>query len=499
MLRLLGSPKILCDGVTRRDFMHVGGLGALGLGLSDFLRLKEAQAAPERPSAGFGKAKSCILLFPFGSPAQHETFDPKPAAPREIQGIMGAIDTSVPGLQIGEGLPKIARVMDRVTLIRSMTHPYPVHGVAYAITGIANYTPDIEVSPRDPRHWPFIGSVVDYLAEKESADKAPAMPRNIGLPWLLGSKTNFPPYSGPYGAFLGPAYDPVWTDFEGKGTTLSPPNHERQKHRFHDPFLGITPEGRFSMKSAALGDDMPAERMLSRRTLLDQFDRRRREADEQTERRPYDKFREMAFSLLTSSRLRTALEVSSEPAALREAYGMTLFGQGCLAARRLVEVGSKFVSVFWDLYGEFSNGAWDTHQYHYPRLEHLLPGLDSAYSALIADLDARGMLDDTLVILMSEHGRTPKLQEDRPGSGRQHWSRVYSAALAGGGVPRGKVVGSSDRLGGDVLDTPVSPKDILATTYHLLGIDPHGTVRDLQGRPMPIAGHDALVRPELIA
>jgi len=489
----------LCDGITRRDFMQIGGLGTLGIGLADFFAAQEAQAAVAGQAAGFGKAKSCILLFPFGSPAQQETFDPKPDAPVEIQGTTKAIDTSVPGVQIAEGLPKIARIMDRVTLVRSMTHPYPVHGVAYAITGIANYTPDIELSPRDPRHWPFIGSVVDYLEEQRVRDHAPAMPRNIGLPWLLGSKTNLAPYSGPYGAFLGPSYDPVWTSFEGRGTTLSPLNHETQKRQFYDPFLGITPEGRFSMKSAILGEDMSSERMNSRRTLLEQFDRRRLAIDAQVERQPYDKFREMAFSLLTSSKLRTALEVAREPQALREAYGMTLFGQGCLAARRLIEAGGKFVTVFWDLYGEFSNGAWDTHQYHYPRLKHLLPGLDAAYSALIADLDARGMLDDTLVILMSEHGRTPNLQEDRPGSGRQHWSRAYSAALAGGGVPRGKVVGRSDRLGGDVLETPVSPKDILATTYHLLGINPHGTVRDLQGRPMPIAGHEALVRPELIA
>ena len=499
MLRVLGSRKTLCDGISRRDLLSIGSLSMLGLNLADFLRVGEAQAASASSMGkSFGKAKACILLFPFGSPAQHETFDPKPLAPVEIQGTHKAISTSVPGVEIAEGLPKIAKVMDRVTLVRSMTHPYPVHGVAYAITGIAKYTPDIEQTPRDARHWPFIGSVVDYLAAHGSAAPLPSMPGNIAMPWLLGSKTNLAPYSGPYAAFLGPSYDPVWTDFSGPATTLSPRNHPNQKRQFYDPFLGITPAGRFGMSAATLPDDMPAARVHGRRALLEQFDRTRAAVDTELTQRPYDKFREMAFSLLTSDKLRSALDVAREPAQLREAYGMTLFGQACLAARRLVEAGSKFVTVFWDLFGEFSNGAWDTHQYHYQRLRYLLPGLDAAYSALITDLDRRGMLDDTLVILMSEHGRTPKLDESL-GGGRQHWSRAYSAALAGGGVKRGHVVGSTDRLGGDVRDTPVSPKDILATTYHLLGIDPHGTVPNLEGRPMPIAGSDANVRTELIA
>src|SRR5260370_23009012 len=186
MIRLLGSRKMLCDGLTRRDLLHVGGLGALGLGLADLLRLQQAQAA-DKALHSFGKAKACILLFPYGSPPQHETFDPKPDAPPEIRGEMKSIATSVPGLRVCEYLPRIARLMDRVTVVRSTTHPYPQHGVAYAVSGIPTYTPELETRPRDTRHWPFIGSVVDYLEEKRTGKVAPAVPRNIPLPWLLHS------------------------------------------------------------------------------------------------------------------------------------------------------------------------------------------------------------------------------------------------------------------------------------------------------------------------
>jgi hypothetical protein len=498
MLRILGSPKTLCDGLTRRDFLHVGALGAFSFGLGDLFRLQEAQAsAPSTRS--FGKAKACILLFPYGSPPQHETFDPKPDAPAEVQGEMKAIATSVTGLKICDHLPRIARVMDRVTVVRSMTHPYPLHGVAYAVSGIPTYTPALETLPRDGRHWPFIGSVVDYLEERRTR-KIPVVPRNVGLPWLLNSKTDLNVSAGPYAAFLGQGYDPIWADFDGKGTRLAPPYSEGQKQRFQDPFAALNPESRFRLSPAGqLASDLSIERVNLRRSLLHQFDRARMRLDLQANTRAFDKYRQMAFSMVTSSKMRDALDIGRESLKLRECYGLTLFGQACLAARRLVEAGSKFVTVFWDGYGQFAGCAWDTHAYHYPRLkEYLLPGFDLAYPALLRDLEERGLLDETLVIWMSEHGRTPRIDSKPRGAGRHHWSRAYSAVLAGGGVPKGKVVGSTDRRGGDVRDTPVSPKDILATTFHLLGIDPHTTVPDLQGRPMPIAGEGRL-RRELLA
>jgi uncharacterized protein DUF1501 len=492
MLRILGSAKKLCDGLTRRDFLHVGGV--LGLGLHDFFRLRATAAAPPM-GRSFGRAKACILLFPYGSPPQHETFDPKPEAPAEVRGEMGSIPTRLAGVRIGEGLPRIASVMDRVTVVRSMTHPYPLHCVAYVVSGIPTYSTDLEARARDARHWPFVGSIVDYLEERRTRHAAPAVPRNIALPWMLNSRTDLLVNAGPFAAFLGQGYDPVWTDFDGPGTRLAPKYTESQPRKFLDPFAGTTPAGRFHLSSGA---EPAGERIHLRRALLEQFDRARigLETDERT--RAHDRYRQMAFTLLTSGHTRRALDIGREPVRVRERYGWTLFGQACLAARRLVEAGCKFVTVFWDGFGQFANCAWDTHAYHFERLrEYLLPGFDLAYSALIEDLQTRGLLDETLVLWMSEHGRTPQIDSRAAGAGRHHWSRAYSIALAGGGVARGSVVGKTDRLGGDVCETPVSPKDILATTFHLLGIDPHTTVPDLQGRPTPIAGNGE-VRAELL-
>src|SRR5262245_24757125 len=238
MIRLFGSRKTLCDGLTRRDFLHVGGLGAFGLGLDAAFRLQEAQAAAATTSRAFGKAKACILLFPYGSPPQHETFDPKPNAPREIQGELKDIATSVPGLRICEMLPRIAPLMDRVTVVRSVTHPYPVHGVAYAVSGIPTYTPDLETRPRDSRHWPFIGSIVDYLEAKRGGPVA-KVPRNVALPWVLNSKTDILVNAGPYAAFLGQAHDPVWCDFDGPGIRYVPFISDPKK-LFLDPYGGTT-------------------------------------------------------------------------------------------------------------------------------------------------------------------------------------------------------------------------------------------------------------------
>jgi hypothetical protein len=490
MIRLTGTTRRLCDGLSRRDFLQIGGLGALGANVSDLFA---------SPSAQIPKAKACILLFLYGSPPQHETFDPKPDAPREIQGEMKSILTALPGVRFCEGLPRIAQIANELTVVRSMKHPYPEHGVAYAVSGIPTYDPTLEDKPRDSRHWPFIGSIIDYLLAK-SDPRSTGVPRNIALPWMVNSKTDLLVNAGPFAAFLGQAYDPVWTNYTGKGTRIVPHYTDGQKKDFYDPFGGCTPDGRFQLSEAARPPaDVAGTRLDGRISLLDQFDRARREIDRQSTKTPFDSQRERAYSLVTSETIHTALDIDRESIAVRESYGMTLFGQGCLAARRLIEAGSKFVSVFWDGYGQFGNCGWDTHNNHYPRLkEYLLPGFDVAYSGLIHDLKSRGLLDETLVLCISEHGRTPQIDSKPNGAGRHHWSRAYSAVFAGGGMAKGKVVGASDKIGGDVKDCPVSPKDILATAYHLLGFDPHATVPDLQGKPMPIAG-DGQLRGEMLA
>jgi hypothetical protein len=497
MLPIFGSNKVLCDGLSRRDLLHIGGLGTFGLALADLFRLQELQAAPREPSLGFGKAKACILLFLFGSPPQHEGFDPKPGAPAEIQGELTAIRTSVPGVHIGEGLPRIAKVIDRVTLVRSLRHPYPLHGVPYALTGEPTVVATDETK-RDATRWPFIGSVVDYVEDRRAGGRAARIPRNIALPFPLYAKVNYPLLAGPYGGFLGARYDPVWTSFEEKGTHFVPHNEGAtgDSPKYYDPFGGIRPGARIGLGGIEeLPDGGVGDQFELRRSLLQQFDGARRWVDADERVRAYSAQQGKAWSLLTSNKVRQALDVQREPPALRERYGMTLFGQAALAARRLVEAGSKFVTVFWDAYGHFGN-AWDTHTWHFARLkQYLLPGLDETYSALILDLEARGLLDETLVICISEHGRTPKLNKQK-GGGRDHWSRAYSAVFAGGGVARGKVVGRTDAFAADVLDTPVSPKDVLATAFHLLGIDPHTTVTDRLNRPVPITG-SGVVRHEL--
>ncbi len=496
MLRILGSPKRLCDGLTRRDMLWAGGLGLLGLGNAPLL-----DAAPRHAPTGeksFGKAKACILLYLSGAASQLELCDLKPEAPLEVRGEFRPITSSLPGLQVCEHLPNMARVMDRVTVVRSMTHAYPIHGVAYALTGIPQVEPVMELNPRDPRHWPFIGSVVDYLGQhRRPAGKT--VPDNIALPWPFSSQRDGEvPRAGPYAGFLGGAHNPIWTNFHGTATRTVVKTLQNEKREVADPYLGITPESRFAIGAASEPTAaITLDRLDRRRRLVDQVDQARRDLDATAAGQSVHRYQELAYGLLQSPHMKRALDLGQEPDRLRRTYGMTVFGQAALTARRLVEAGSRLVSVFWDEYGLAGSG-WDTHWDHYPRMkDELLPGLDRAFSGLVADLDQRGMLDDTLVLCLTEHGRTPKLSSAR-GGGRDHWSQAYSALFAGGGVARGRVVGRTDRQGGTVVDRPVSPKDVLTTVYHLLGIDPHTELRDRTNRPLPLVGGGSVVS-ELLA
>lgn len=495
MLQIDGSEKRLCNGITRRDLLHVGGIGALGLGLGNATSAIAASGSGHRPS----KAKACIFVFLFGSPPQHETFDPKPLAAAEIQGEMKAIETAVPGLLIGEGLPQIARMADRLTVVRSMTHEYPIHCCAYVMTGMPTYSIPLETNPRSPEHWPYLGSVVDYLDGRRTGQRSPSLPRNIGLPWRFCSKGSSPDQAGPYAAFLGNGYDPFWMDFPGKGTVVVPKLADGQTEQVRDPHAGIEAAARFQLSQGCqLPDDLSSQRFDARVHLLQQFDASRTMMDHAAELGNYNDHQQRAMSLIGSNRIREAIDVGRESAAMRERYGMNLFGQSCLAARRLVEAGARFVSVFWDPFGPHGASVWDTHSNHFPRLKnYLLPVFDQSYSALITDLEDHGLLDETLVLCTSEHGRTPQIDSNPVGGARHHWSRAYSSVFAGGGMARGKVVGQTDAIAGDVVETPISPKDMQATTYHLLGYEESTTIPDHQGRPHPIAG-DGRVRPELL-
>jgi len=510
MIRVLGGPKRLCDGLTRRDLLQVGSLGLLGLSLPAWQAGAVANAAessePRLPR--FGQAKACILLFMYGSPSQLETFDPKPDAPQEIRGEFGCIPSSVSGLNVCDRLPRLAQFMDKVTVLRSVSHPYPIHGVAFATTGNPRIDIPMELSPRDPNHWPFIGSVVDYidghrLAGQNRLRNAPfapvaALPRNVVLPWAFSSqRVGEVPRAGPYGGFLGQAYDPVSTEFVGKGTRKARKTLLEKTWEDVEPYRGVTPDSHFQLGSVTdLGRDLTFDRLDRRRSLLEQIEQARRAADSVMASSGIDRQRAMAYNLLGSRNLREAFDLAREPDETRSLYGMTLFGQASLTARRLVEAGGRFITVFWDEFGLAGTG-WDTHWDHFPRMkDELLPGLDQTLSGLLVDLDRRGLLDETLVVLLSEHGRTPKLASVQ-GGGRDHWSRCYSVVMAGGGVARGRVVGRSDKIASDPIERTISPKDILATMYHLLGIDPGTMLTDNLGRPMPLVRDAEVIREVL--
>jgi hypothetical protein len=476
MLRFREINDRSSDVLSRRDLLQLSGLGACSLALHNFGGAKQAHAKSADFGPKFGQAKSCILIYKYGSPPQHETFDPKPEAPVEIQGEMQAIPTSVQGINICEHLPKIAQIADRLTIVRSLTHPYPLHGTVYATTGIPEVDTKIEADPRNKRQWPFIGSLVDYFEDMRTGGALPEMPRNVALPFIMGSKTEFPPLAGPYGAMLGMRYDPICTNFDSEGTALSP--EVRPGKVFKDPLFGIKPTDQLRLLSAG-APDLAASQIDLRRTLLEQINLARGDLEGHERIRTYRQQQQLAFSLLTSGKMQDALDYTREPVSVRDAYGMTLFGQSCLAARRLVEAGTKFVTVFWDAFG-LNAGSWDTHHNHFGRLKQfLLP---------VFDQEQRGLLDETLVLVISEHGRTPEIDSKPRGAGRNHWSRAYSQVYAGGGMGRGNLVGRTDKQAGDVEETPISPKDVLATAFYLLGIDPESTFPDPEGRPLPITG-----------
>ncbi|HVW02199.1 MAG TPA: DUF1501 domain-containing protein [Planctomycetaceae bacterium] len=484
MLKVLGSAKRLCDGIDRREMLRAGSLGLFSAGLASLnSRIIQAGEAADDPT--FGKAKRVILLYLYGAAAQHELYDLKPEAPAEIAGKFRPIETVAPGIRICEHLPHLAKVADRCTFIRSMTHPYNIHSAAYTLSGVEKVDIPMELGPYDPRHWPFFGSVVDYLAQQRAPEALPpAVPRNIALPFQFSSRSPQFTRGGPYGGFLGRAYNPIWTEFEGDASRVIQRWRGDADQDVHEYYAGIHPTGRFTLsKAAQLPAEVTLDRLNSRRSLAEQLDRERRSLDASPSVRSLDRFQEMAYSLITSTEIRNALDLTREPKELRERYGMTLFGQATLAGRRLLEAGATVVSVFWDEITT-ANSAWDTHFNHFERLEReLLPGLDRALSSLIVDLEDRGMLDDTLILCLTEHGRTPRLSNTPRGAGREHWSDVYCNLVAGGGIARGKVIGSSDAHGAFVKDDPISPKDILCTTYHLLGIDPNSTIPDRLGRP----------------
>jgi hypothetical protein len=438
----------LCEGMTRRRWLCVGGLGAAGLLLPDLLRGR----ARARPASGtFGRARSCILCFLFGAPAHQDIWDLKPDAPAEIRGEFKPIASRVPGIRLGEHIPLVARQAHRFALLRAVQHPDNTHTVAmhYMLTGRRHAQPN--TNPRNqPGDFPCFGAVVQHLRPPRSG-----LPSGISLnaPANQVSASNhiFP---GFFAGILGHRYDPLFV-----AQDPSAPD-------FH-PF--------------PVADGSAAERLTRRRGLLAEVDGRRRRIDAVVRPGGFDAYQEQAFSLVTSSSARRAFELSREPPALRQRYGRSPFGQGLLLARRLVEAGVGLVTVNWARDDAF----WDTHKDNFKDLKtKLLPPFDRGFSALLEDLDERGLLDETLVVCLGEFGRSPQINA---AAGREHWAACNSVVFAGAGVRGGQVHGASDRHAAYPVTPPIAPDDLAATIYHALGIDPQTEIRDPLGRPLRLA------------
>lgn len=462
MLSILGGQTKLCDGINRREVMRVGALSLFsGMTLPNLLRAAESGGGTRR-----GKAKSAIVFNLLGGPSQMDMFDMKPNAPVEIRGEFQPIATSLPGLSICEHLPRTAGWMDRATIVRTVTHNYNAHNPLAMLTGFAEGSfAQTFAERKDP---PDIGAVCQYLGMGPAdVPGAVCMPCYPG--W--GEKIRRP---GPYGGYLGSQYDPLFS--------LCDPKFDRApKVSYYDP---VRPIGEPQMPSLGELPEMSASRLDRRRSVLGQLDVAFEAANSSRSMERLDRFQQRAFSMLCSSKTRDAFDLSSETPETRERYGRNLSGSSLLVARRLVEAGVTFVSVHAEIFGTMGH-SYDMHENNFGMLKNEnLPILDMAYPALIQDLEDRGLLDSTLVVVMGEMGRSPKINAK---AGRDHWPQCGFSLLTGGGVKQGYVFGSTDKHAAYPATHPVSPGDVVATIYHLLGIDPHLTVPDLSGRPIAIA------------
>jgi hypothetical protein len=467
MITLLGSPRLSCDGLTRRETLRAGALSLLGgfFNLPSLLALEQTRRLR-------GRARSVLLLYLQGGPATQDMFDLKPNAPDGIRSEFKPIATSAPGITVCEHLPRMARWMHKAVVVRSVYHNGGCHNNLPMYTGYDVPPPDDSPRDTDP---PSMGSVYLYH-EQEILGKRPGeLPNYVYLPCPLGwGEARRKP--GPGGGFLGQHFDPLCTECTAYTDRPMAKSDDMQIVRGQPVF-----------KDLDLPEDMTLDRLSGRRTLLQQLDDQMRRVDSQ---QGYSGKQGLAFNLITSARVREAFDLNREADRVRERYGRSLFGSSTLLARRLLERGVRFVNVSWDNFRERfqfppSNQVWDTHERNFPILkDNHLPNLDLTYSALMEDLDQRGLLDETLVVLMGEMGRTPKINKD---AGRDHWTFCYSVVLAGAGLRGGSVLGASDAHAAYIKDRPVHIRDICATIYHCLGIDPEMTVYDHGRRPVPIA------------
>jgi hypothetical protein len=458
---------------SRRQLLRVGGLGSLGLSLPRLLRAEaeKATATTTKIKGGTGRPiRSCIMIFYYGGPSHIDTFDMKPNAPAEIRGQFGAIATCIPGFRVCEYLPFTSRVMDRLAVVRSLHHPMTNHNAA-AFTALSGRNPlkgDLELLSNDRNDPPCHGAILSATLQEERG-----LPTFVALPHVMYNVVQLP---GQVAGFLGSAHNP----FQVSADPSAPD---------------------FQLGELDLPGNLSIDRLDHRASLLDVLDRQRRRFDTepaatmadatnppkiagQSNADPRDIYTEKAFQLLHSPAVGRAFHLASEDPKLRDRYGRNKLGQSILLARRLVEAGVRFVTVY-DGQHNGQDANWDAHQNVFDRLKNnLIPPADQAFAALINDLTDRGLLDETLVIAMGEFGRTPKINA---AAGRDHWPHCYSIVLAGGGVHGGITFGSSDKFGAYPDTDAVTPADLAATLFWRFGLDTTREIRDLTGRPYKLA------------
>jgi len=454
MFSLGAASSKLCDGTTRREWLRVGGLSSMGLMLPQLLAAR-ASGHEKQEGGSFGRAKSCIVCFLFGAPAHQDIWDLKPEASDDVRGPFLPISSSVPGTWLGEHIPRTAALAHRFALVRSVTHHDSTHTVAmhYMLTGQRHRRP--ATNPTNlPDDFPCFGAAVNRLRPSETP-----LPAGISL----NSPGNEIPsghiFPGFFAGFLGHGYDPMFVT-------------ENPASKTFDPF--------------PIAGGVSRERVREREALVTQLDGLRRKLDSVESIRSAGSFHDKALSLISSPEAVRAFALTREKTALRERYGMSSFGQGCLLARRLVEAGVRLVTVNWSR--DYQAGAadhWDTHAQNFAQhRDKLLPPFDLGYSALLEDLHDRGLLEETLVVVLAEFGRTPKINTN---AGRDHWPGCFSVVLAGAGIRGGLVRGASDRIAAFPSKDPVTPEEIAATIYHALGIPLRTELIDHSGRPLPLA------------
>ncbi len=472
MIPVIGGAARLCDRLTRREVMRLGGLGALGLSLPDLLARQAHAASPadgrNAPgnaaglTASFGKAKSCIVLFLMGGPPQHSTWDPKPGATAEVRGDFAPIATAVPGTHVGALMPRLARWTDRLAILRAVSTGDNAHSSSgyYMMTGRPHLPMQVEnANPGPPNDWPTLGALVQALASpSHRGDGGGYLPASIRLPHRIFN-TDGSVWPGQDSGFLG---------------------------RSADPWLFTCQPGapQFRIPEFSLDAQVTPPRLQGRHGLLNRLDQQLAATERSGTLASFNRQQQQAFDILLSAQSGGAVQLDREPAAMRDRYGRSPFGQSVLLARRLIETGVALVQVNWYRGPDepSDNPCWDSHAQESARLKNvLMPPMDQAFAALLDDLTQRGMLDQTLVVCMAEFGRTPRFNGR---AGRDHWGSVFSVALAGGGIHGGVVHGASDAIGGYPVDGRVQPQDLTATILHCLGIHPDREILDRLGRPI---------------